>query len=158
MKTFITTLFIISCLALSAQQTGSLTVYGIMKYKKSIVNEVQIEVYRDNKVYKELLNVKNGSFKLYLQLGHVYSVTFRKESFIEKSIAVVAKTDSSISINGRYFFQLDIELFKEEDHEVDESMLPPVAKLYIKDQDSGFTFDKKYVKWVAEKFDEEFKE
>jgi hypothetical protein len=158
MKTFITTLFIISCLALSAQQTGSLTVYGIMKYKKSIVNEVQIEVYRDNKVYKELRNVKNGSFKLYLQLVHVYSVTFRKESFIEKSIAVVAKTDSSISINGRYFFQLDIGLFKEVANEVDESMLPPVAKLYIKDQDSGFTFDKKYVKWVAEKFDEEFKE
>lgn len=48
-------------------------------------------------------------------------------TFIEKSVVLVAKTDSSISINWRYFVQLDIELFKEEVHEVDESMLPPVA-------------------------------
>jgi hypothetical protein len=29
-----------------------LIVYGIMKDKKSIINEVQIEVYPDNEVYK----------------------------------------------------------------------------------------------------------
>ena len=126
-----------------------------MKYKNTIVKEVDIEVYRDNELFKEAQNLKNGSFKLSLQLGHVYSVTFRKSGFIEKSVAVVAMADSSVSINGRYFFQLDIELFKEEDGEVDESMLPPVAKLYIKNQTTGFTYDKKYVKWVAGKFEDE---
>ena len=40
--------FIVSCLAFLVQQTSSFIVYGIMKYMKSIVNEVQIEVYRDN--------------------------------------------------------------------------------------------------------------
>ena len=68
---------------------------------------------------------------------------------------MVAKADSSISISGRFFYQLDIELFKEEDEVVDETVLPPAAKLYINEQLTGFTYDKKYVKWVAKKYKEE---
>ncbi|MDA9783174.1 hypothetical protein N9502_00920 [Vicingaceae bacterium] len=34
---------------------------------------------------------------------------------------MVVKTDSSISISGRFFYQLDIELFKEGDGNVDET-------------------------------------
>jgi len=33
-----------------------------------------------------------------------------------------------------------------------------MAKLYIKDQITGFTYDKKYVKWVSEKYEEELEE
>ena len=62
------------------------------------------------------------------------------------------------TISGRYFFQLDIEIFKEDDEELDETVLPPVAKLYIKDQTTGFTYDKKYVKWVSEKYEEELED
>lgn len=140
---------------LFAQQTGSLTVYGKVKYKNSILNEVSIEVYKDNELQQEMINLKNGSFKLTLALGSVYNISFRRDSYIQKSVAVIAKADSSVNINGRYFFQLDIELFKEEGGEIDETILPPVAKLYIKDQTTGFAYDKKYVKWVAEKYEEE---
>ena len=47
-------------------------------------------------------------------------------------------------------------MFKEE--EIDETILPPVVKLYIKDQTTGFAYDKKYVKWVAEKYEEELED
>ena len=86
-------------------------------------------MYKDNELQQETENHSNGSFNLTLKLGSVYSVTFLKDGYIEKSVAVVAKTDSSISISGRFFFQLDIELFKEEDGVIDQTAFPPVAKL-----------------------------
>ncbi len=155
MKYIVSILVLLICFSSNAQQTGSLAVYGKIKYKKTILNEVRIEVYKDNELQQEIVNLRNGSFKLNLKIGSVYSVAFVKDNYIKKSVAVVAKADSSITISGKYFFQLDIELYKEEDDEVDETMLPPVAKLYIKNQSTGFTYDKKYVKWVAEKYKEE---
>ncbi|MBL4708101.1 MAG: hypothetical protein JKY48_06640 [Flavobacteriales bacterium] len=156
MKTlFSISLFFISLGLMAQYQLGRLTVYGKVKHKTGIVGNVNLEVYKDNELSKELVNYKNGSFKLELPLGSIYSITFKKEGYIEKSVAVIAKTDSLNRVNGRFFFQLDIELFKSEENSVDESILPPVAKLYIKNQNSGFKYDKKYVKWVAEEYEEE---
>ena len=155
MKHIISLFFLLAYLSGSAQQPGSLTIHGIVVYKKSKLNDVRIEVFKDNELQHEVENLSNGSFKVTLQLGSVYNVQFFKNGFIEKSIAVVAKADSSISISGRFFYQLDIELFKEEDEVVDETVLPPAAKLYINEQLTGFTYDKKYVKWVAKKYKEE---
>ena len=155
MRFLISFLFLLGSFGLFAQQTGSLTVCGKVKYKRSTLNQVNIEVYKDNELLREFQNLKNGGFKLSLPLGAVYNVTYSKPGYIQKAVAVVAKLDSTQKINGRYFFQLDIELFKEDEEAVDESILPPVAKLYIKNQTTGFTFDKKYVKWVAGKYEDE---
>tara|TARA_B110000046_G_scaffold49092_1_gene54634 strand:- start:23280 stop:23525 length:246 start_codon:yes stop_codon:yes gene_type:complete len=80
--------------------------------QKSKLNDVKIEVYKDNESQQEVKNLSNGSFKLTLELGPIYNVSFFKNSYIEKSIAVIAKTDSLIFIRGRFFYKLDIELFK----------------------------------------------
>lgn len=119
------------------------------------MRDVKTKVYKNNELLQETENLSNGSFKLTLELGSVYNVSFLKNDYVEKSIAVVAKTDSSISISGRFFYQLDIELFKEDDGVIDQTALPPVAKLYINEESTGFTYDKKYVKWVAKKYKEE---
>tara|TARA_R110000868_G_scaffold57616_2_gene177984 strand:- start:138 stop:614 length:477 start_codon:yes stop_codon:yes gene_type:complete len=158
MKYIISLLLVLVYLNSSAQQTGSLTIYGIVVHNKSTLKNVKIEVYKDNELQQETENLSNGSFKLTLKLGSVYNVSFLKNDYIQKSIAVVAKTDSSISISGRFFYQLDIELFKEDDGVIDETALPPAAKLYINDASTGFTYDKKYVKWVAKRYKEESEE
>jgi uncharacterized membrane protein YfhO len=124
-------------------------------HSKSTLRDVKTKVYKNNELLQETENLSNGSFKLTLELGSVYNVSFLKNDYVEKSIAVVAKTDSSISISGRFFYQLDIELFKEDDGVIDQTALPPVAKLYINEESTGFTYDKKYVKWVAKKYKEE---
>lgn len=49
---------------------------------------------------------------------------------------------------------MDLELFKVNSDRLDETMLPPVAKLYIKEPNKGFTYDKDYVKWVSNHFEE----
>lgn len=149
------TFFFLSAILIA--QTGRLTVYGKVQHKKSVLKGVKLEVYQDNELFKTLENTPNGSFKLELPMGSVYSVTYTKPKYIEKSVAILTKAADS-TINGRFFYQLDIELFKEDDDEEDETMLPPVAKLYIKDSDSGFKFDKKYVKWVAEEYEEELED
>ena len=104
-----------------AQQTGSLTIHGLVLHKQSISKAVKIEAYKDNELQQAAENLSSGSFKLTLELGSVYNVSFFKSGYIEKSIAAVAKTESSISISGRFFYQLDIELFKEGDGNVDET-------------------------------------
>ena len=147
--------FLISYTAIA--QTGRLTAYGRVQHNKSIVKDVKIEVYKDNKLYIETKNTFNGSFKVEMPMGSVYSISYSKDTYISKSVAVLTKAQDS-TINGRFFYQLDIELFKEEDDKEDETLLPPVAKLYIKDINSGFKFDKKYVRWVADEYDEKIEE
>ena len=137
--------------AVSAQ-SGRLTLHGVVENELVPVGFADIEVYKDNEVFFNGKTQRNGSFKLDLELGSVYSIAFAKNGYIDKSVAVIAKTDSTIE--GRYFFQLDIELFRVDQNVLDESMLPPVAKLYIRDEDMGFRYDKKYVKWVAGQYDD----
>lgn len=133
-------------------QSGTLTLHGIVESQTSSIGFVDIEVYQDNELLKKLTTQHNGSFKLDLELGSIYSVAFSKDGYVNKSVGVIAKTDSTIE--GRYFFQLDIELFRIDEEIADETLLPPVAKLYIKDQDMGFRYDKKYVKWMSEEYKE----
>ena len=133
-------------------QSGKLTLHGIVENESVAIGFADIEVYKDNEVFFTGKTQRNGAFKLDLDLGSIYSVAFSKNGYVDKSVAVIAKADSTIE--GRYFFQLDIELFRVDQNVTDESMLPPVAKLYIHDEDMGFRYDKKYVKWVAGQYED----
>lgn len=156
MKRILAVLFFLFSVNLDVQcQTGTLTVYGKVIHKDENVGSVNIEIHQDNDLLKELNSYANGSFKVELVLGSVYNIAFKKENYIDKSVAVIAKMDSTGKLSGRFFFQLDIEMFKSDDNELDESLLPPVAKLYIRNLKNGFQYDKKYVKWVANKYEEE---
>ena len=135
-------------------QNGRLTLHGRVENRTSAVGFVQIEVYRDNEVFYEGTTQKNGAFKLDLELGSIYNIDFSKNGFVNKAVGVIAKSDSAMSFNGRYFFQIDIELFKINQEDIDQTMLPPVAKLYMVDPESGFHYDKKYVRWVSGEFDD----
>lgn len=64
-----------------------------------------------------------------------------------------AINDTIEQVSGRYFYQLDIELIPQNTDE-QPVVIPPVAKLYIKDPDKGFTYDKQYVKWVQDEYEE----
>lgn len=132
-------------------QSGKLTLHGVVENESVVVDQTDIEIYKNNELLRTLKTERNGSYKLELDLGSIYSVAFSKEGYVDKSVAVIAKSDSTIE--GRYFFQLDIELFRVDQDVKDESMLPPVAKLYIKDEEMGFRYDKKYVKWMAEEYE-----
>jgi len=145
-------LIAIAISSFSLAQEGTLTVHGRVENNQSTISFVDIEIYRDNQIFYTGQTLRNGSFKIDLELGHVYDVAFSKEGFVEKSVAVIGKGDSTI--NGRFFFQLDIELFRVDQDVVDETMLPPVAKLYILDESEGFRFDKKYVKWISNKYED----
>ena len=147
--------FLVSILIISSgltAQSGMLTLHGIVENESSSIGFVDIEVYKDNELLEASMTQRNGSFKLDLELGSIYSVDFSKSGYVHKSVGVISKADSTIE--GRYFFQLDIELFRIDQEVIDATMLPPVAKLYIKDEEMGFRFDKKYVKWMSDEYKE----
>lgn len=134
-------------------QTGRLTLHGRMVDGDKNIAAVSIEVIKDNEIIYEGYSQKNGSYKIDLPLGAIYNVAFIKDGYITKQVGVIT-THPEQDISGTYFFQLDLELFKIRPEEVEETVLPPVAKLYIKDKEKGFTYDKNYVKWVAEQYEE----
>lgn len=134
-------------------QSGKLTIHGRVENNNRTLSLVDYEIYKNNEVYQKGQTQKNGNFKIELDLGYIYSVAFHKEGYIDKSVAIIGKSDSTI--NGKFFFQLDLELFKVGEETEDETMLPPVAKLYISKEDEGFRFDKKYVNWSSEEYKEE---
>ena len=136
----------------SFSQTGKLTIHGRVENENATIPYVSVAVVQNNELVKELVTLRNGSYRLDLDLGSVYNIEFTKEGFVGKSVAVIGKADSTI--NGRYFFQLDVEIFRLDQEDIDETMLPPVAKLYIKSEEEGFTYDKKYVKWISNHYDD----
>lgn len=135
-------------------QNGKLTLHGRVENKSSSVGLVDIEVYKDNEVFYQGTTQKNGAFKIDLELGSIYNIDFSKKGYVNKAIGVIAKTDSAMTFSGRYFFQIDIELFKVNQAEIDETILPPVAKLYMVNPEAGFLYDKKYVRWVSGEYDD----
>ncbi len=150
-----TLLSILSFLLVSTvlAQSGRLTLHGRMVQGDKTVPNVSIEVIKDNQIILESFSQKNGSYKIDLPLGSVYNIAFLKDDYITKQVGVIA-THPTEDISGMYFFQLDLELFKVDSADVAETILPPVAKLYIKEKEKGFTYDKDYVKWVAEHYEE----
>jgi len=133
-------------------QEGILRLFGRMENKGSMIADVEIEVIKDNQIIREGKTNQNGSYKLDLELGAVYNIAFQKEGYITKQIGVVGVHPEK-KLTNTYTFQLDLELFTVEEGEGDDTMLPPVAKLYIENVDEGFIYDKQYVKWVADEFD-----
>jgi hypothetical protein len=126
--------------------------HGRVVNNGSTVGYVDIEIVKDNDTIMEVSTQRNGGYKINLDLGSQFNIAFSKKGYIKKTVSVIGI--SAEEVGGRYFYQLDIELIKTEEDRVDETMLPPVAKLYIKDPDDGFTYDKKYVKWVADEYEE----
>lgn len=124
-----------------------------MVQDKKTVPAVSIEVIKDNQIIYEGYSQANGSYKIDLPLGAIYNIAFQKDGFVTKQVGVIAKHPEE-DISGMYFFQLDLELFKIDSADASEMVLPPVAKLYIKKKEEGFTYDKQYVKWVADRFEE----
>jgi len=144
--------FILSSLALlfflsANAQNGKLTLQGRVENENIRLPDVVIEVYKDNELYLRDTTERNGAYKVDLKLGSVYNVSYMKEGYVKKSIGVIGKSEAVKQ--GRYFFQLDIELFRVGQETVDETILPPAAMLYLVDEKSGFAYDKRYVKWIS---------
>lgn len=152
---FILSILTIFCSSILLAQSGKLTLHGRMVQGSSTVPDVEIEVIKDNQIIYEGKSQQNGSYKIDLPLGSVYNIAFQKDGFITKQVGVIAAhPDPEEDISGMYFFQLDLELFRVREEEVESTMLPPVAKLYIKEKEKGFTYDKDYVKWVADHYED----
>ncbi len=138
------------CLNVSSQE-GTLRLHGRMESNGKMIPGVSIEVIKDNQIIYEGKTDEKGNYKLDLELGSVYNIAFIKDGYVTKQVGVIA-IHPEAELTKNYAFQLDLELFEEDSDTPDDTMLPPVAKLYIKDVNKGFTYDKKYVKWVATEF------
>lgn len=116
-----------------------------------MVKDVDIKIYENNELILEFSNNVNGAYSTKFSLGNVYSMQFSKEGYVTKSIDVIAITPDSL-MSGMFFFQLDIDLFKQTEEEEADALLPSAAKIFLKDTDQGFIYDKRYVRWAGEEY------
>ena len=136
----------------SFSQEGELILYGRVENQGKVLGYVDLEIVKDNDTIIQVSTQKNGDYKVNFELGSVYNIAFSKPGYIKKTVDVIGVSPQKDKVSGKYTFQLDIELLKENENRVDETMLPPVAKLYITDPNEGFTFDKRYVKWGFDEY------
>lgn len=151
--------FLILLLTISGSiyaQTGTLTIHGRVENENTKVKDVNIEIVKDNQLLDEFTNNANGSYKVRLELGSIYNITFTKEGYVTKTIGVIAKTPDSL-VTGVYFFQLDIDVFTLEDEDP-QTVFPDVAQLILKGEKQGFVYDKQYVRWITGEFEEKKEE
>jgi hypothetical protein len=150
-------IFLLLLLPVSLEaQNGLLMLYGKVVNDMQSIGEVRVEVISaKNDTIWDFVTPRNGSYKVNIPLGEVYTIEFNKEGYFKKSVGVMgfAIKDTIEQVSGRYFYQLDIELLPQDTDE-QPIVIPPVAKLYIKDPDKGFTYDKQYVKWVQDEYEE----
>lgn len=126
--------------------------HGRVENGPSSIKDVEIRIYENNELIREFTNNLNGSYSAKFSLGNVYSMEFSKKGFITKSIDVIAMTPDSL-MSGMFFFQLDIDLFEEIPDREPEMVLPSAAKIYLKDTEQGFIYDKRYVRWAGEEYE-----
>lgn len=136
----------------SFSQEGELILHGRVENKGKVLAYVDLEIVKDNDTIIQVSTQKDGNYKVIFELGSVYNVAFSKPGYVKKTVDVIGISPEKDKVSGKYTFQLDIELMKENEDRVDETMLPPVAKLYITDPKEGFTFDKRYVKWGIDEY------
>lgn len=129
-----------------------LRMHGRIENGASTLKDVTIKVYENNEMIREFSNNVNGAYSTKFSLGNVYSIEFSKEGYITKSIDVIAMTPDSL-MSGMFFFQLDIDLFEENLDNDEDAILPSAAKIFLKDTDQGFIYDKRYVRWAGEEYE-----
>ena len=103
---FFSFLILLFASTLVFSQNGKLTIHGRAENKGNPIPHVVIEVYKDNEVLHNSKIHHNGAFKLDLDLGSVYNIDFSLDGYVNKSIAVIARSDSAMALNGRFFIRL----------------------------------------------------
>lgn len=134
----------------SFAQTGSLTLYGRVENKGRMLENVSIEIVKDNDSIIQDSAKGNGSYILKFELGSIYNVAFSKDGYLQKSVAVIGISPEKEKVSGKYKYQLDIELQKYTKDDKDETILPPIVKLFILNDEKGFIYDSNYNKWATE--------
>jgi len=134
--------------SLASAQNGLLMLHGKVVSDMQSLSEVRVEVISNE-------NFFFFSYKVNIPLGQVYTIEFYKEGYFKKAVGVMGFSiqDTIEQVSGRYFYQLDIEMLPNNLNEK-PVVIPPVAKLYIEDPEKGFTYDKQYVKWVQDEYEE----
>ncbi len=142
--------------SLASAQNGLLMLHGKVVSDMQSLSEVRVEVIsNENDTIWDFITPRNGSYKVNIPLGQVYTIEFYKEGYFKKAVGVMGFSiqDTIEQVSGRYFYQLDIEMLPNNLNEK-PVVIPPVAKLYIEDPEKGFTYDKQYVKWVQDEYEE----
>ena len=142
------------CLFVTASfaQVGNLTLYGRVENKGRVLENVSIEIVKDNDSIIQTSAKRNGSYTLSFELGSIYNIAFSKDGYLSKSVEIIGISPEKEKVSGRYNYQMDIELQKYKKDDKSETLLSPVVRLVLLNDKKGFVYDSDYSKWAADEY------
>jgi hypothetical protein len=112
-----------------------------------ILGEVVVQVLQNGKLLTSFKTESDGSYNVYLPLGHDYLISISKNNYVQKYFSVSTKGVPSDQENFKFpTIRADVDLFKYYEG-VDYSLFDePINKFFYNPKKSNFDYDKDYLK------------
>lgn len=139
----------VSVLGMSAQRAQDVTVdfEGRVTNENETLSEVIVQVLQNGKLMTSFKTDNNGTYNVYLPLGHEYLISISKNNYVQKYFSVSTKGVPSEDAMTKFpTITADVDLFKYYDG-VDYSLFnEPINKFYYNSKKGNFEYDKQLLK------------
>lgn len=117
---------------------------------------VTVEIFQDGKKIKTVVSPSNGKVPpIYLPIGHVYLIKFKKSGFVTKMAELDGRYDTPEDLDPEVVSQMPVFLFESADG-IDFSFLErePMAKFAMSADGYSFEMDRPYTEAMQKKIKE----
>lgn len=131
----------------SFSQNVTVDFEGKVSNDNAILSESIVQVLQNGKLLTSFKTGEDGSYNVYLPLGHDYMISISKNNYVQKYFSVSTKGIPADQASIKFpTISADVDLFKY--HEgVDYSLFDePINKFYYNSRKGDFEYDKKYLK------------
>ena len=164
MNRLLTTLLLTACILCSGvsfsqeesenivESYDVLDIGGTITHGENALEDVNLKLFKANKIIDQAVSKKNGKFKFTLMSGHIYTIELTKQGYYTKRVAVNTKIPTEV--DDTYKFLFDLFLDAKEDKVLDKYLIDyPVVLIEYSSKKDEFTFDKDYTKSYSEELE-----
>lgn len=100
---------------MSQSSVGYFFITGSIKVEQGLVDDAQIQIFKDEKLLNSITVNRTGNFRVRLDLNHNYRFSFSKEGYYAKTIEVDAHIPADVCNENCVFppYQLALMLYKQ---------------------------------------------
>lgn len=135
------------CYTVNFSQNITVDFEGKVSNDNVILGEVIVQVLQNGVLLTSFKTESDGSYNIYLPLGHDYLISISKNNYVQKYYSVSTKGIPEDQANVKLpTISADVDLFKYYDG-VDYSLFnEPINKFFYNAKKSNFDYDKDYLK------------
>ena len=126
----------------SRDKNDVLILKGLLEEGYDPLSGVHVTIYQDNKKLQTITTDENGLFTLQMRLHRVYTISFKKDDYVTKTVYVNSSLPDGEG--GKWQVQFSMGLFEMYPGLDVSALEDPVTKIIFKEDENGFGYDEHY--------------